>query len=230
MPNAFPSLMNMLFNPIQDLTTQTILIIPSILVALILLLMGSFIGRGLRGALERILTVGKLDNYSQKIGISHVLFKLGLGQSPTAILGFLLYWLVFLAFLLSAANVVQLTVVSEFLQQVVLFMPKVIASVLVLGGGLFLSHFAGEVVFSAAKANKIGEAELLSRFAYGIIVVFSSIIALQRLGIDTTILSQSLQIIIAAMGFGLSLAFGLAFGLAGKDAAHAWLAKRLREK
>src|SRR3989338_3043051 len=115
-----------------------------------------------------------------------ILAKLGLSSGPSQILGLLVYWSIFLAFLLSAANVVQLTIVSEFLQQVVLFMPKLIAAILVLGGGLLLGRVSSEVVRKAVEANNIQGATGLSRLTFGILMVFASLMAMQCLGIDTS--------------------------------------------
>ncbi|OGS10547.1 MAG: hypothetical protein A2234_01360 [Elusimicrobia bacterium RIFOXYA2_FULL_58_8] len=203
--------------------------VPAVLAALILLLAGSFIGRWLRVGVEKALGFTKLDEYAAKVGFSDILRKLGVGQSPVTILGFLIYWLVFLAFLLSAANVVELTVVSEFLQQIVMFMPKLIASILIMGGGLFLGHFLAEITGNAAKANEVSGAEGLAKATHTIVVVFSAIMALERLGIDTAILSQSVQIVLASAGFGLAIAFGMAFGLAGKELAGQWLQRFIKK-
>jgi hypothetical protein len=196
-----------------------------VLAALILLLAGSFISRWLRVAIEKALHLTKLDEYSEKAGFSEVLRKLGVGQSPVSILGFLVYWLVFLAFLLSAADIVELTVVSEFLERVVMFMPKLIASILIMGGGLFLGHFLSEITGNAAKANNLSGAEALAKATQVVVVIFAAIMALERLGIDTSILSQTVQILLTSAGFGLALAFGVAFGLAGKDFAGKYIEK-----
>ena len=218
-------IMHTFLSPFQALTMQVWNKVPAVLAALILLLAGSFIGRWFRVAVEKALHLTKLDDYSDKAGFSEILRKLGVGQSPVSILGFLVYWLVFLAFLLSAANIVELTVVSEFLERVVMFMPKLIASILIMGGGLFLGHFLSEITGNAAKANKLSGAEALAKATQTVVVVFAAIMALERLGIDTAILSQTVQIVLASAGFGLALAFGVAFGLAGKEFAGSYIEK-----
>lgn len=227
--HSMPSVVQTVIDPLQMLLTQAIEKVPSMLGALGLLLLGSFVGRWLRALLERLLALTMIDEHSEKIGINEVLFRLGIGRSLTTVLGFLVYWLIFLAFLLSSANVLQLSVVSDFLKQVVLFMPKVIAAVLILGGGLFLAQFLGEVVGRSAQANRIRASAPLSQATFWIMVVFSAVMALQRLGIDTSILSQSIQIVIAAAGLGWAIAFGLAFGHAGKPAAEDFM-RRLTRK
>ena len=225
-----PDVMQTVFDPLQTLIRAAVSKAPSLLGALLLLLLGSFIARWLSHWIDRLLTMTKLDENIDKIGVNEVLHKLGLGRSVTALMGFLVYWLIFLAFLLSAANVMQLTVVSEFLEQIVLFLPKMIAAVLVLGGGLFLGHFASEVVERSAQANKIKGAGMLAQATYGIVIVFSAIMALQRLGIDTSVVSQSMQIVIGSIGLGCAIAFGIAFGNAGKDAAKDWIDQLTRRK
>ena len=222
-------IMQTFLNPFQTLTMQVWSKVPAVVAALILLLAGSLIARWLRVAVEKALHLTKLDEYSDKAGFAELLRKLGGGQSPVSILGFLVYWLVFLAFLLSAANIVELTVVSEFLQQVVLFMPKLIASILIMGGGLFLGHFLSGIIGNAAKANELSGAEALAKATQIVVVIFAAIMALERLGIDTAILSQTVQIVLTSAGFGLALAFGVAFGLAGKEFAGRYIDKFLKK-
>lgn len=224
-----PSVVQTVVDPLQTLFFQAAAKVPSVLGALGILLLGSFLGRWLCAGFERMMSLTMVDDYSEKIGINDFLMRLGLGRSMTAVVGFLIYWLIFLAFLLSAANVLQLTIVSEFLQQVVLFMPKLIAAVLVLGGGLFLGHFAGGIVGRAAAANQIKGAGVLSQATSGILIIFSGIMALERLGIDTRVLAQSMQIIIGSVGLGFAIAAGIAFGHAGKDLAGQWLAELVRK-
>jgi hypothetical protein len=90
-----------------------------------------------------------------------------------------------------------------------------LGAVLVVAGGLLLGHFLGEVVRNAATANKIQGAVGLSKVASFVVVVFAVIMALEQIGIDTTIITSSIQIILATIGLGLAIAFGLG----GKDAA-----------
>lgn len=199
---------------------------PSVFAALILLLIGSLVGRWSRYVAENALKLTKIDEYSKTVGMNDVLGKLGLPAAPSRIIGVLAYWFVFLSFLLSAANVVQLTIVSEFLQQVVLFMPKLVAAVIVLGGGFLLARISSQVVANALRNNRMEGVRAVSRVTYGTLVVFASLMAIQCLGIDASIIANSVQIVVAAIGLGFAIAFGVAFGLAGKDYASAWLREK----
>jgi len=214
-----------ILTPLQSLFTRVAVTMPSIIAAIVLLLIGALVSRALRALVERILRLGKIDEYSEKIGLNEILARLGLGRSPVYVIGFLIYWLIMLAFLVSAANAVNLTVVSELLQRFALFIPKLIASVLVMSGGLLVGHFLGEVVNNALVENKIKGAALLAKITKMVVVIFSVIIALEQLGIATTILTTSIQIVLGTLG----LAFAIAFGLGGRDVAGELLRNLLKK-
>ncbi len=201
--------------PFQQLVLQIMNKIPSVLAAIVLLLVGMLVASGLRAAVEKFLKFIRLDEHTDKIRLNEVLSRLGFGRSPGQVVGFLVYWLMILVFLLSAANAVGLTVVSELLEQFVLFIPKVIGAVLVLAGGLLLGHLVAEIVRNAAVANRLDGAVGLSKAAQFVVIVFASIMALEQIDIDTSIVTSSVQIILAAIGLGLAIAFGLG----GKDKA-----------
>jgi hypothetical protein len=206
---------NVIVGPFQQLTLRIMNRAPGILAAILLLLVGMLIARGLRTGIEKFLKFIHLDEHTDKIRLNEVLARLGFGRSPGQVIGFLVYWLVILIFLLSAANAVGLTVVSELLQQFVLFIPRVIGAVLVLAGGLLLGHLVAEVVQNAAIANRLDWAVGLSKAAQFVVIVFAAIMALQQIGIDTTIVTSSVQIVLGSIGLGLALAFGLG----GRDKA-----------
>lgn len=208
-------LMSVLIGPFQELLASVLVKIPSILSAFVLLLIGMVIARFARMGVERFFKVTKLDDYTEQIKINELTARLGFGDSPGFVVGFLVYWLIILVFLVSAANVVELTVVSQLMQRFVLFVPKLIGAVLVLAGGLLLGHFSADIVHNAATANKLEGAVALSKAVRFTVVVFAAIMALEQIGIGTQIITSSIQIIIGAIGLGLALAFGLG----GRDAA-----------
>jgi hypothetical protein len=206
---------NVVVGPFQQLLGGILNKVPGVLVAILLLLVGMLVARGLRAAVEKFLKFVRVDEYTEKIRLNELLSRLGFGHSPGYVIGFLVYWLIILVFLLSAANAVELTAVSRLLERVVLFIPKLIGGILVVAGGLLLGHLLGEIVRSAATANKLQGAVALSKAARFVVIVFATIMAFEQIGIDTTIITSSVQIILATIGLGLALAFGLG----GRNAA-----------
>lgn len=206
---------SLLMGPVQQLLSAILVKLPSVLAALLLLLIGMVVGKIARTAVEKFLKLIRVDEYTEKVRVNELLSRLGFGQSPAFVIGFLVYWLIILVFLVSAANAVQLTVVSQLLERFVLFIPKLIGSVLVVAGGLLLGHFFGEVVLNAATANKLDSAVAFSKVVRIVVVVFAGIMALEQIDIDTTIITSSIQIVLGTIGLGVAIAFGMG----GKDVA-----------
>lgn len=199
----------LLTDPTHQVLGMILHILPGVASALLLLLVGMVVAKLARTAIEKLLAFAHVDKYTEKLKFNDVLSRLGLERSPAFVVGFVVYWLIILVSVVSAANAMQLTVVVQFMERVVVFMPKLIGAVLVVAGGLLLGDFFGEIVQNAATANKIHEAVALSKVARLTVLVFASIMALEQVGITATMITSSLQIIFATIGLAVAIAFGL---------------------
>jgi hypothetical protein len=189
--------------------------VPNFIAAFLLLLAGMFTARALRTVAEGVLAKAKLDEHTCRVGINEVLQRLGMGKSPTYGVCFLIYWFVLFIFIVSAANAVNMTVVSEMLERFLLFLPRILAGVLILFGGLLFARFLSEIVRSASEANSIPGGAGMARALYVAVLVFASITSLEQIGIETRLISSAVLIILASVG----LALALAFGMGGRDVA-----------
>lgn len=209
------TMMALVTDPTHQVLGTILRMLPGVAAALLLLLAGMVVARLVRAAIEKFLAFAHVDHYTEKMKLNEVLARLGLERSPAFVVEFMVYWLIILVFVVSAANAMQLTVVVQFLERVVVFMPKLIGAVLVVAGGLLLGSFLGEIVRNASTANKIHEAAAFAKVVRFTVLVFASIMALEQVGINATTITSSVQIILATIGLGLALAFGLG----GRDVA-----------
>lgn len=208
-------MVSLLTGPFDGTFTRMAAYVPNFAAAFLLLLFGMFIARALRTVMESVLARARLDEYTAKVGINEVLTRLGMGKSPSYGLSFLIYWFVLFIFIVSAANAVNMTVLSDLLERFMLFLPLLIAAILILFGGLLFARFISEVIASASSANNVRGGAALARASYVSVLVFASITAMQQLGFQTSLISSAVQIILGSAG----LAFAIAFGLGGKEVA-----------
>ena len=127
----------------------------------------------------------------------------------------LIYWLLMLVVFLMAVNALQLTVAAQLLNQVILYVPNVIASVFILVLGIFFASIIANTVRTTAANAGIQQARSLGQFTQVIVVVFTIMESLNQLKIDTMIL----QLVIKATLASIALGVGLAIGLGCKDMA-----------
>jgi hypothetical protein len=204
--------------PAKAIIERAIAFIPRLVGVIIVLLGGWIIAKIIERVVIRILILAQLDRASEKAGISRFLRRGEIKYTLSELIGILVYWLIVLAVIMAAANVLQLEVAATLLNQFIFFIPRVIASVFVLVLGIFFANLIGAIVRSTAINAGIGEGRMLGKIAQVILIAFAVITALYQLGIATGILLVTLQIVLGAIG----LAIALAFGLGCKDMAARW--------
>ena len=118
-----------------------------------------------------------------------------------------------IAFLLAAANILHLDAVSDFLNEVLLYLPNLLVAVIILVITFLFARFMKELVRHSSWAANLKEAGLIGNITWWIIVIFGCLSALYQLKIA----SNLINIIIGGVVVMIALAGGLAFGLAGKD-------------
>lgn len=206
----------------QNLWVGVINFVPNLVVALVILVLGWLIGALLGRAVAQVLGSLKVDEALRRAGFENFLRRGGTNLDSGAFVGGLVKWFVVIVFLVAAFDVLGLSQVNLFLQEVVLgYLPRVIAAALVLLVGGVVGDIAGRVVVTAAKTAGVQSAHFAGAIAKWAVWVFAILVALSHLGIATAF-SQTL---FTGIVIAISLAIGLSFGLGGQQAASNFLEK-----
>lgn len=206
----------------QNLWAGVVAFVPNIIVSVVIFVVGWVVGVVLGKWVGQLIHSLKVDKALASLGIDDIVSRAGFRLDSGAFVGALIRWFVILVFLVAALDVLGLSQVNIFLQQVVLgYLPNVIVAALILLVAGVLAEPVQKVVTGSAKAADIGSAELFGGVARWAIWIFALITALNQLGIAGPFL-QTLFTGVVAM---LALAGGLAFGLGGKEAASRYIEK-----
>lgn len=202
-------------DPFERVKVNIIDFLPRLFFVILILIVGWMIASVLQKVITRFLKLARLDTVSEKIGIANILTKGDINYTLSEIVGVLVYWLMMLVVALAAVNVLELSQAASLLQHVILYIPRVIASVFILVLGVFFASVIGNTVRTAAANTGLSQARSLGQFTQVLIVVFTIIEALKQLHIDTSIIEMLVMAIFAALALGV----GLAIGLGCKDIA-----------
>jgi hypothetical protein len=200
----------------QDLWSGVLSFAPNIIIALIIILLGWFIGILVGHVVNQIIVGVKLDSALKKAGVDDVLKKGEINLDSGAFVGGLVKWFVIIAFLVAAFDVLGLSSITVFLQDIVLeYIPRVIVAALILLFAGVLGDVVAKIVSSSSKAAGFRMVGLLASLSKWSIWIFAILVALQQLGIAVQFISTLFMGTVGA----LAIALGLAFGLGGKDVA-----------
>ncbi|HUD04327.1 MAG TPA: hypothetical protein VMR73_02425 [Candidatus Paceibacterota bacterium] len=200
--------------------------VPNLVVAIVIFIIGWIVAALVGRLVSQIIKAIKIDSALQQAGFESVVKRAGFNLDSGAFLGGLVKWFIITVFLVASFQVLGLTQVNVFLQAVVLsYLPQVIVAVLILLVAVVIAEAMQKVVTGAARAGHIKSAGFLGSLTKWAIWIFAFLIALQQLGIAVGFIQTLFTGVIVA----LSLAFGLAFGLGGQEAASGYLSKLRHE-
>jgi hypothetical protein len=189
--------------------------VPNLVVALVIILLGWGIGTLFGRVISQIIKAIKIDEALRKAGVEGFLNKGGLNLNAGNFLGGLVRWFVILVFLVGAFDVLKLSQVTEFLKEILNYLPQVIVAVLILIAAGLVADAMKKIVLSSAMSADISSAGFLATATKWAIWIFAILIALSQVGIA----SGFIQTIFTGLVVALSLGLGLAFGLGGQEAA-----------
>lgn len=210
---------------LQDVLTRVIAFIPNLVGAAIILVIGWIIAALLEWAVDNVVRAVGLQTLFERVKVEDVVKKTDVQKDTTGLIASAVKWILLLVAFIAAADALNLPQVSEFLNQVLEYVPNVVAAAAILIIGAIFAHFMARVVSGVSRASSLHFSQLAGSMTRYAILVFTIIAALSQLGIATTFLQTLFTGFVAA----LAIAAGLAFGLGGQTAAKEWVEKFQKE-
>jgi small-conductance mechanosensitive channel len=184
--------------------------LPSILGALLLLLVGWLVARIIQAIIARLLRRLGLDRLADRTGIARGLTTIGVPSTLSYLLARITYWLILIFFILLALGALGLTdVVTSALNSFFAFLPRLVAATVIFLVGAFIARIAGDAITAMTLQSDIPSGRVLGQAIRYSLLLVVVILALDELGVQTTILTTIIIVSVAAVAFGLALAFGL---------------------
>ena len=188
--------------------------IPAVIGALVILLIGwilsAFLARLVSGALRKAGADRAFAEHGGAVyGARSQQFQ------PSVVAGEIVKWAIRLVFLVAAANTLGMPQVSELLNQVLLWIPNLIVAAVILLVAPLVARFVGGAIEAGAGEHGLQQRPAAGQIAQWAIIGFAVVIAINQIGIAEDLINTLFIGLVAAM----ALAFGLAFGLGGRDVA-----------
>lgn len=174
---------------------------------IVLLGVGLLLAMLLRALAVRL--VRALDRAMPSRGFRTSLGGLARERHVADIIGGIVFWAVLLFFTATAANALGIALLSAAVDSLSVFVPRVLAAILIVVAGLVLGNVARGAVAAAAARAGTGVAPALGQVVRLGIFVAAALLAISELGIDITLLTAILSVALAALLGGFAIAFGL---------------------
>ena len=197
----------------DEFVHRAAVLLPNIVVALGIIILGWLLAKVARFAVERALRAVNFNVLTERAGTDHFLQQGGLQGDTTTLFGLFTYWVVLLATLMQAASEVELVHLANLLNRALLYSPKILFAMLIAVFGSYFARFVGNAVATYCVEAQIPDGDILGKMAQYLVMAFVIMIALRQLEVGGDIVELTFLVQLG----GVVLALALAIGLGGKD-------------
>ncbi len=191
---------NNLESPFFDFGKQIINYLPNLLAGIILLLVGWFVGWIAKRILIQLLVILKVEKLFIRLQWRRALSKADIRYAVFNMIGNIVFFIIFLIFLNSALDAMKLTILSSLIQQSVVFIPKLIIALIILGLGWIVASRVSNSVYNALLKENVPQYSIISRFVKFVALLFFSSMALVEIDIAPQVVIIGFTTIMITLG------------------------------
>lgn len=189
--------------------------VPRIIGFAIVIIVGWIISSLLARGVEALLRAVRFNELAQRSGFADFVQKTGVRNDSAGVIASIAKWFVRLITLVVAFDTLGLPAVSGVLQQLLLWLPNLVVALVVLVIGGLAANALSQLVRGATAEAGFSNPNVIAAVTKVAVWAFTIVVAVNQLGIATTLINTLLIGVVGAF----TLAFGLAFGLGGRDRA-----------
>lgn len=193
---------------LEDLWNTFVVMILGIIGAIIALIIGWIAGRALGKGVSMILDKAGVDDALRKTIIGKSIEKSGI--TCVHFFDLIVRWFIYLIAILAAASILNIAVLSDFLNNVVSYIPSFIAGVFILLFGFIIVDYFADFFRTFGREAKIEFTGIIANGLRLLLYFVIIIISLSVMRIDVTIL----YIFATALAWGIAVGAGVGIAIA----------------
>ncbi|XCF05380.1 mechanosensitive ion channel domain-containing protein [Tamlana crocina] len=193
---------------LSAMTAEVAKVIPNILGAIAIIIIGWFLTKLLVGIVRKALKFAKADKLDDKINDIEIFDGKKLNFDVIKITTKFVKWIMYIMILIVVTDILNLTMVSAEIQNFLGYLPKLFSALIIFTIGLLLANFVKKAIKSFFDSMDLSGAKFISQIVFFLLLLFVSITALNQAGVDTEIITSNVTLILAAFLLAFALAFG----------------------
>ncbi|TLP80132.1 mechanosensitive ion channel family protein [Maribacter sp. ACAM166] len=200
-------------NTINEMGRTIMEAVPNIFGAVLILLIGWLITKIIILVLKRVLKFVKADKWTNALNEKVLSGKTSLKFDISKVILIFVKWILFLVFLIAAADIMKWEIVSQEVGNLMHYLPKLFSAIAVFMVGLYIANFVKKAIKGVFDSFDLRGAKLVSTLVFYIIAFIITVTALNQAGIETVIIRNNTTLILG----GFVAAVAISFGLGSKD-------------
>ena len=185
-------------------------VLPNVIGAVFLLLVGWLIAKGVSVAIRKLLQSKTMARLTERLNRLSLLQRSDLSLDSVHIISRFVYWIILLIFFVAASETLGWTAVSRTLNNLINYLPALLSAIIILLIGLYLAQTVRAIIRAALHSLRVGAAQLISSLAFYLLATIVVLTALEQAGVDTSIITANLTLIVGAVVGAFAISFAIA--------------------
>lgn len=183
---------------------------PKVVGAILILFLGWLFAKLISNGIARLLKTIKFDELSDKINVTSFLERANVNLAPSQFIGKFFYYIFLLLVVNSAAGALGWTSISDEISKLLGILPNLMIAIIFFIVGTYIASFVRDIIRGATSSMGISAGKIISNLVYYFLFMIVTLTALGQAGIDTTIISANLSLILGAILLSAAISYGFA--------------------
>ena len=177
--------------------------------AVIVLFVGWLITKAVVYVVGKILKASRVDKLTEKFRESNIFGDAKINFEVSYVITAFVRWIMYLVFIIVAADIMNWTIVSNEISNLLRYLPQLFSALALFIIGLYIANFIRKAIKGLFESLNLSGVNVLSSIVFYIIVIIFTIAALNQASIDTSIIANNITIILASILLTVAIGVGL---------------------
>jgi Conserved TM helix/Mechanosensitive ion channel len=211
--NNFPNITEILLQTFNGLIKSFTNFISGFIGFITIILVGWLVAKIVAAIVKKTLSRIGFDKIGDKLNEIDPIKNMDLEIKLSTVVSKILYYFIIIAILRPAADTLGVPAISDMVKLLVEFIPKLISAGIMLFVGVWLADTLRNFVVGLCASFKIAAGKLIGTAVFFFFLIIFVIQSVAQIGINTSLLESSFNLLIG----GIIFAFAIGYGLASKE-------------
>jgi small-conductance mechanosensitive channel len=183
--------------------------LPNIIGAILVLVVGWLLTKFVMYLLKKSLKFIRVDKLTEKFNELKIFGDSKIKFSVIKVITVFVKWILFLVFLIIAADIMSWEIGSKEIGNLLRYLPRLFSALALFMVGIYIAKFVKNAIQGFYSSFDLAGSKIISNLVFYIIAIIITITALNQAGIDTTVVTNNVTIILGAFLLAISIGFGL---------------------
>jgi len=213
MNQKVPNFLETLMETFNNLIKSFMGFIYNLIGAIAILVIGWMIAKVVAAITQKMLQQIGADRIGEKLNQIDPIKSMKLEIKVSTIISKILYYFILIFILRPAADTLGVPAISDMVKLLVEFIPKMLSAGIMLFAGIWLADTVRNFIVSLCKSFNIAAGKLIGTAVFFFLLIIFVIQAVAQVGINTSLLESSFNLLIG----GIVFAFAIGYGFASKE-------------